>query len=99
MSIASGEITSVPVAKQFATAMLAHNKEIAGEIEHARASLVSRGVHGPVIDEITRLREHYTRSQALWNELFRQISIHEALAEQVRNLKGAAHDMSFYTNA
>jgi hypothetical protein len=95
----SGEITNVPAARSFAEAMLAHNKEVMGEIEHARASLTSRGISGPVIDELNRLREHYAQADGQWESLLKAIGEHERLAEQARATQGAAKDMSFYTNA
>ena len=99
MSTTSGEITSVPAARSFAEAMLAHNSEVMGEMEHARASLSSRGISGPVIDELNSLREYYAQAGGRWEGLLKAIGQHERLAEQVRATQGAAKDTSFYTNA
>lgn len=95
----SGEITSVPAARSFAEAMLKHNKDVMGEIEHARASLDSRGISGPVIAELNSLREYYAQAGGRWEGLLKAIGDHERLAEAARNTQGAAKDMSFYTNA
>ena len=95
----TGEITSVPAARSFAEAMFAHNKEVAGEIEHARASLSGKGITGPVISELNSLREYYAQAGARWEDLLKAIGDHERLAEAARNTQGAAKDMSFYTNA
>ena len=95
----TGEITSVQAARSFAEAMAKHNTDVMGEIEHAHASLASRGVSGPVVDQLSTVREYYAQAGARWDDLLKAIGQHEALAEAARNTQGAAKDMSFYTNA